>query len=631
MMIGGKTSMKYTAYKNRTRTDKYFTPEIGAAVYRSQLSDTIHWIEKEQLLDPALWALFVDQFRIGDVDDHDYGWRGEYWGKMMRGACFTYAYTQNEELYHILENTVKDLMTTQDSCGRIATYSILKEFHEWDIWGRKYVLLGLQYFLEICRDDVLADRIMETMCRQADYILEKIGNEKAGKVLITHTSNTWGGLNSSSILEPMVRLYNLTGLQKYLNFAETIIDAGGTKDFNVYQAALEGKIYPYQCPYPKAYEMISNFEGIIEYYRVTGEEKYKTMAINFAHMVMESDITVIGCAGTTDEKFDHSTIHQFDPEYTEFMQETCVTVTWMKFCYQLLCLTGEAQYADQIEKSVYNALMGAVNINGNRCEISHQAFTFDSYSPLLNDVRGRFVGGYKDIIRKRFWWGCCVAIGSAGTGLIGMVSHMKAKDGIVVNFYQNGEYVQQLADKNEVQLHMETEYPQGGKVQITVSAKQEDNFALYFRIPSWSRNTSIKVNGNLIPAVAGSYARVERIWKQGDSVELLFDMSIQVIHAIDLDPDARPEAACHVALQRGPLMLARDARLGEDVTSEVRLAETEGSVAAEPSDTADFERKVEYRVKTKDGFITVIDYASCGQSWEKDKPVTVWITTVTDN
>lgn len=628
--------MKYSAYENRNKKDVYFMPEMGEAVYQGQLSDLVHWVEKDQLLDPALWALFVEQFRIGNIDDHDSGWRGEYWGKMMRGACFTYAYTQNEQLYHILESTVRDILTTQDSFGRISTYSVTEEFRGWDMWGRKYVLLGLQYFLEICRDDALEDRILEAMCRHADYILKKIGNDVIGKIPVTNTSEGWGGLNSSSILEPMVRMYDLTGQQKYLDFAKEIIDAGGTKDFDIFEAALEGKKYPYEYPHPKAYEMISNFEGIVEYYRATGEEKYRTMAINFARLLMDSDITVIGCAGTSEEIFDHSKIHQFDPNYKHIMQETCVTVTWMKFCYQLLCLTGEAQYADQIEKSVYNALLGAVNVNGRRCQLQggtngcyQQTFTFDSYSPLLNNTRGREVGGQKDIIQNRFWWGCCVAIGSAGTGLIGMVSNMKAADGLVVNFYQKGEYKQTLSDGNTIGLHMDTEYPVDGRVQITVSPEQEEDFALYIRIPSWSRKTSAKVNGEILQVNPGSYARVERIWKKGDVVELIFDMGIRVIHATDLDPEARPEAACHVALQRGPLMLARDSRLGENVASAVSLLESDGCVNGEASNTAAFDRKVEYRIRTEEGFITVADYASCGQGWEADMPVTVWITTKT--
>lgn len=66
----------------------------------------------------------------------------------------------------------------------------------------------------------------------------------------------------------------------------------------------------------------------------------------------------------------------------------------------------------------------------------------------------------------------------------------------------------------------------------------------------------MKVNGEIVPVSAETYARLERCWRQGDLVELSFDMRIQVIHATEIAPDAHPETACHVALQRGPLMLA---------------------------------------------------------------------------
>ena len=383
--------MTYNAHWNRRLTDVLFAPTAGSGSYGGKAGLSTHCIEEEQLLDPALWALFVAQFRIGTVDGHDLGWRSEYWGKMMRGACFTYASTQNETLYGVLENSARDMLTAKDELGRFTTYSTNREFRGWDIWGRKYVMLGFQYFLEICKDEILSAEILSAVCRHADYLIERIGPEKDGKLPITKTSSHWQGLNSSSILEPFVLLYNLTESKKYLDFAKYIIEEGGCEHFNIFEAALEGKTYPYEFPVTKAYEMISNFEGILEYYRVTGEEKYKTMAINFARLVMESDITVIGCAGTTHELFDHSAVRQFDPAFDGIMQETCVTVTWMKFCHQLLCLTGDTVYADQIERSVYNALLGAINYNHHVCK--GQEFSFDSYSPLLNGVRGVLVGG----------------------------------------------------------------------------------------------------------------------------------------------------------------------------------------------------------------------------------------------
>ena len=617
--------MKYTAYQNREKTDILSAPAMGACRYHGTLADTVPYVEEAQLLDPSLWALFVAQFRIGNTDDRDRGWRSEYWGKMMRGACLTYAYTQSEELYHILDASVRDLLTTQDALGRFTTYSVDAEFSGWDVWGRKYILLGLQYFLEICKDDALADTALAAMCRHADYIMEKVGSEKEGKMPITHTSTCWDGLAASSILEPYVRLYNLTGDEKYLAFSRHIIEAGGTKEFNIFEAVLKGEQYPYEFPVTKAYEMISNFEGILEYYRVTGEEKYKKMLLNFASLVIQSDITVIGCAGTTHELFDHSIVRQFDPAFDGIMQETCVTVTWMKFCHQMLALTGDPMFADEIERSAYNALLGSINKNHHIC--LGQEFTFDSYSPLLNGVRGRVVGGRRDLLKKRFYWGCCVAIGAAGTGLLPMTAIMRAKDGIALNLYLAGEYTQTMADGTSVTLHIETDYPKCGDVAITVESSAETSFALRLRIPKWSHETALAVNGESLQTEAGTYAVIDRAWKNGDTVRLSMDMRAEIIHARDIDPDANADAICHLAIRRGPVMLARDAALGENITAGVTVAEENGYAILTPTEITAFPAEQAYLVEADGTPFTVVDYASAGQSWDPNLPLTVWITT----
>ena len=81
----------------------------------SGCADSIaHFLEKEQLLDRVLWKRFVNQFRE-QIDGTNYGWRGEYWGKMMRGGAMVYEYTHNEELYDVLTETVRDMLTVAES------------------------------------------------------------------------------------------------------------------------------------------------------------------------------------------------------------------------------------------------------------------------------------------------------------------------------------------------------------------------------------------------------------------------------------------------------------------------------------------------------------------------------------
>ncbi|MBQ9861365.1 MAG: hypothetical protein IJO75_03810, partial [Clostridia bacterium] len=108
-----------TANFPRIQTDKLFVDYSNTAKYTGFMDDAFAFVENAQLLKPELWNRFVQQFR--EEADTDNGWRGEYWGKMMRGAAFVYSYTKNEELYRILVQTVNDMIETANEVGRIST------------------------------------------------------------------------------------------------------------------------------------------------------------------------------------------------------------------------------------------------------------------------------------------------------------------------------------------------------------------------------------------------------------------------------------------------------------------------------------------------------------------------------
>lgn len=597
------------------------TPDAGSFHYTGETADLIPFVQQSQLLDPALWATFVRQFR-DKRDDGENAWRGEYWGKMMRGAALTYACTGSEELYNCMTDTVLDMLSVQDELGRFSTCSVENEFRHWDVWCRKYVLLGFEYFLEVCRDDALADRIVAALCRHADYIMEKIGPEP-GQIDITKTSDFWLGMNSCSIMEPFVRLYRLTGNHDYLDFVSYVISTGGMDGFDLYDAMLNKSVYPYETPAPKAYEMMSNFEGILEYYLATGDETYKTMVVNFAELVLESDITVIGCAGTDFEQFNHAKARQCDPSVTDLMQETCVTVTWIKFCHRMLTLTGDAKYADAIEQSVYNALAGSVNREGH--PLRGQVYTFDSYSPLIDTVRGRQLGGHMVIDDEGHEWGCCVAIGAAGTAYIGLSAVMPTDDGLAANLYLPGTCEGALPGGGTVKLTCETDYPKTGAVRYTVTTDAPRRFALSLRIPAWADGTAVSVNGARLTAQPGGYFRIDRVWQAGDTVTVDFPMVMRLLRASELDPDATGVVADSFALLRGPIVFCRDSNSGEAIAEAVEPIEENGGVRCEPAENTRFPALQTYRVLTADGGFTVSDYGSCGQSWDPEKPIRVFM------
>lgn len=638
----------------RLKTDACFANYSNEYKYDGFIDGAFDFVAEKQLKRRDLWKRFAYQFKERP-DGPDRRWRGEYWGKMMRGASFVYSYSRDAELYEILRETVLDMLSCEDEYGRISSYSVDLEFDGWDVWCRKYVLLGMQYFLEISDDDELNSKIVASMCRQVDYLISKIGKKSDGKKPITDTTNYWRGLNSSSLLEPIVRLYTITGEERYFDFAKYIVDVGATDVANIFDLAYENKLAPYEYPVVKAYEMTSCFEGLLEFYRITGIERYKTALINYAEKMLETDFTVIGSSGCTHELFDHSTARQADPspEDDERMQETCVTVTLMKFFYQMTLLTGDGKYVDAFERALYNAYLGALNTEDRIDRRTPKEFVgavaepmpFDSYSPLRSGMRGSAVGG-SCLMSDGHYYGCCACIGSAGIGLVPKMQIMTTKVGISVGLYINGSVNTQAPSGEKLEIITETDYPKNGKITVFVNPDVAEKFTVSVRIPAWSGESNLSVNGEKIQAEYG-FVSINREWKRGDKIELTLDMRTAVIYptpygenTVMTDIDwasnlSRPvkvfeheSAKDCIALRRGPVMLAIDARLGrspDDVAN--ILVGNDGFVSARDAECAPaFDHLLALDVPTADGkFITLVDYQSAGKTLDEESKMAVWI------
>ena len=640
----------------RYSTDRFFADYDNDYRYRGFMDQAFRYIEDFQLMDPVLWDRFVDQFRQEDADA-DRGWRGEYWGKMMRGACFVYSYTKNEKLLEILTETVRQMIRAADDLGRISSYAVSHEFDGWDLWSRKYVLLGMQYYYEISTDEALKAEIIASMRAQVDYIMSKIGDPKEGKLKhITSATRNWRGLNSSSLLEPVVRLYSLTKEPAYFEFATYIVNLGGADVFNVFEYAYRNEFAPYQYPVTKAYEMTSCFEGLLEYYRITGIEKYKTAIINFANRILETDFTVIGSAGCTHELFDHSTVRQANTPEEPIMQETCVTVTLMKFFYQVHLLTGDPKYVDAFEISLYNAYLGAVNTERvvdasgqiQRPGLVTEPLPFDSYSPLTAGTRGNRVGGFC-VMSDGHYYGCCACIGSAGIGLVAKTHLMTTRGGFAMNLYIDGTARSVTPAEKAITFTTETAYPKEGSVRITVSLEAPETFELMLRIPEWSKSTRLTVNGRKQKVHEG-YTGIVRPWCDGDVIELWLDMRTRAIRPIPYGKDILmnavnwrydyvlpaldfedPMAHRHMALLRGPITLAQENRLGYSVDTPVEIdVDSDGYVNVEipETDIAPYAHILELRVPLTDGTkMTVTDYSSAGKLWTEESRMAAWMLT----
>ena len=602
------------------------------------LNNTVNWIKEVQLLNPDRWAIFVNQFRL-QKDSSNHGWRGEYWGKMMRGAAHIVAYTGDDALYSVLEESVKDMLTVAEPDGRVSSYQRDYELEWWDIWSRKYVILAMEYFLDICRDKALEKEIISFMCRQMDYIVAHVGDGEGQKSII-ETAKVVESLNSCSILEPTVRLYRLTGDKKYLDFAKYIVDCGGSSSDNIFEKAYEDTVPPHEFNVVKAYEMISCFEGLVEYYYATGNERYRESALRFGRRLIENETTVIGGAACWGEYFDHASIRQTRRNEEETMQETCVTVTWMKFCHKLFLLGGESIFLDCIETSFYNAYLGALNTKDQFChrvynDTVKSTLPFDSYSPLTPDVRGRAVGG-PQVLEDGRYYGCCAAIGAAGAGLFASAMLSATENGILLGLYESGSYKAETPSGKELVLNVKTDYPYiGGRIEIGVDTDDSSPFDIVLRVPVWSQKNALTVNGEGVKVNKGLNV-LNRVWKKGDVIVLDLDMSIRhekapvfetsILHSmVDWDnlimkvhtDTQKPEDRLYVCLKRGPIVLAATEELSTDIYEKI-----DPVIGGERIELDGF--ALAFKVKNESGKeFTLVDYGSAGKDWSKK--ITAWL------
>ena len=574
----------------------------------------VHFVENFHLQNRSVWSKFVRVF-ILKADVPDNGWRGEYWGKMMRGACLCYQYTQNENLYTVLKETVQDLLGVQDELGRFSAYDVKNEFQGWDMWARKYVATGLFHFMDICKDEKLNVRILEALCRHFDYIISKIGSGK-DQIEITKTSNAWGAVNSCTILEPTLEMYKRTGDKRYFDFAEYILSTGGSANGDMIKVAFENKIAPCEYPVQKAYEVMSFFEGVLAYYELTKNEYYFKAVENFVEAVQKTEITVIGCAGMFGECFNYAVKKQTE-EVEEPTQETCVTVTWMRLLTKFYVLTGDVKYVDSIENSALNALYGSINVHKAESYSKSKGkicgtFPFDSYSPLFEERRNRGVGGLKQLVDGSYY-GCCACIGAVAVALVPLTAVMKNEEGYVINEYFSGKI---QCDEN-FSIRISGNYPAEGEVFLTVEKADEQERALIFRIPKWCDKLTLSVGEETIKTLSGRQV-IKKRWSKGEQIHIHMQYSLRT-----------EERNGYTAFLYGPLTLARD-KLKENCKQALSAVDFElglDGLTVKRKKPEQFET-VRFEVGRGEKKILLTDYASCGKRWMENNLVSVWLKNV---
>jgi hypothetical protein len=355
--------------------------------------------------------------------------------------------------------------------------------------------------------------------------------------------------------------------------------------------------------------MMSCYEGLLELYRITGKKEYLVAVETTWQNILDTEINIVGSGASTETWFGGKKL-QTRP--VAHYQETCVTTTWIKLSHQLFRLTGGVKYADAIENSYCNALLGSMTADGS---------DWSKYTP----VNGERMHGSEQC---GMGLNCCTASGPRALFLLPNTIVMGEPSGVRVNYFVPGSYLLNSPRKQSMEVNQSGDYPVSGKTTIRLKINKPEQFELKIRIPEWSLKNSVKVYGQEVLNVQrGEYLTINRLWKDSDEVTLELDMRTR-IQKLDDSGD-------FLALIRGPLVLARDARLGGASVDEsiTPLANKEGylDLQVEPS-LGDFwfNGKARFQLEsyTEKGadpvYLNLCDYSSAGLTYTPESRFRIW-------
>ena len=424
-------------------------------------------------------------FRDQYDDEYCYGlWRSEFWGKLMISACRVCRMKDTPEFRADLKKSVYTMLSYQREDGYLSAYRGADDIlpcdvsvsmrdvgwecnYNWNVWGQKYTLWALLEAAMLLDDKVILEAAKKLLDRLIDLI-EKLGvRVKDAGVMV--------GMAASSILKPTLILYRLTADKKYLNFALGIakeLDREDGEMPNLIANAFSGKRLPSWYNeadgwVPKAYEMMSTYDGIIELYRITGNQRYFDAVKSFVALISKYEVNILGSAGYC-ERFENAKL------YPDSATEVCDAIHWMRLNYELFSLTGEHSYVTAFEKAFLNAFLAGVFEDGRG-----GAFFVRS--------AGRHYIAEPQVETK--YQNCC--LNNVGRGFVNAAE--------IIASESNGEiyintYIQSKIRFGDIAIKISNGYVDRSRVSLSVrGAKAGD--VINLATPEWADGISVMIDG----------------------------------------------------------------------------------------------------------------------------------------
>ncbi len=502
--------------------------------------------------------------KLGGWESLDCELRGHTTGHVLSALALMYASTGDSLFKYKSDSIVSALKVVQDAHGNgyLSAFPeelINRNIRGGSVWAPWYtlhkILSGLidQY---VYADNAEALQAAVEMGKWAAAKLDGINEADRLRML----RNEFGGINES-----FYNLYAITADPDFLRVAEFFYHPDVIDPLKARNADLGTK---------HTNTFIPKVLGEIRRYELTGEEESLDLSRFFWDEMLAHHTFAPGCSSDKEHYFKPE---EFSKHISGYTGETCCTYNMLKLSRHLFCRQPDSRIMDYYERALYNHILGQQDPSTGMVAY---------FLPLATGTHRVY-----STPENSFW--CCVGSGFENHSKYGEQIYSKTPEGLLVNLFIPSELTWNEKGMTVTQI---TAFPAAPSTRLKVATGDPVKTSISVRKPEWSRKMDIKVNGRKVASKPGKegYVAIERTWKNGDEVEVAFDMQLSF--------EPAPDGSGLGALLYGPVVMA--ARLG-----------TEGMEAPAPdSDPSKYNDYYTYNYHIPAGLSTEIDIENLRQT-----------------
>jgi DUF1680 family protein len=530
---------------------------------------------RQAMDDPDNAAWFGNLYIAAGLREGEH--RGTFWSdgdcyKWMEAVSQVYGLTRDPALDRALDELIQVIARAQDPDGYLCTQIQLTDKARWQRRNHHELYNMGHLMTSACVHHRVTgkDDFLRVACKLADYLYDLFAPRPRQLIHF--------GWNPSHIMG-LVDLYRATDDPRYLELAQTFVDMRGAapEDFGRipgYVLRDGGDQNQDRVPLREETQAVGHgvtatylWCGAADVYAETGEPALLEALERIWDDVTANKVYVTGALGA----LHHGASPRGDPVHEAFglpyqlpnataYNETCTNIGNAMWNWRLLCLTGQARYADAMEQVIYNSMLSPMSADGTRFFYTNPLrWHGHEHSLLSHDAHERWFT--HDCY-------CCPPQVARSIARLHNWAYSLSPEGLWVHLYGGNRLETMLPSGSPLALAQETRYPWQGEVRIAIEEAPPGPFALLLRVPGWSTGARISVNGRPVDAGArpGTYASIVRTWSSGDSIELTLPVEVRLL----LSHPRVEETRNQVAVARGPVVYCLESA---DLPPEVDLTE----------------------------------------------------------